>query len=160
MASAAAPSSPAAWVARAAAPGNSDGDGAPVGKVPLPVGVGIAETELDETVVDSVSVEVEVVLASVVASVVVSVTVAEAEGVGVGVALASGIATVTPFWAQVSVTLEMTSASSAGVHDFLTQGVTAAKRDSAFSQWHLKSSRFSQPSVVRGVMKHDSCDSR
>lgn len=106
------------------------------------------ETELSAVVEVTVSVVVslaEVSLAEALDS--------DADGVGVGVALASGRATVTPFWAQVSWTLEITSASSAGVQAFLTQGVTAAKRDSAFLQWHAKSSRFSQPSVVNGVMK-------
>ena len=154
---AAAPSKPTAWVARAAAPGNSDadGDGEPVGTVPLPVGVGKPETELEldasVTVVDDTSVEVAVVVA---------LASELGVGVGVGVALSLGTATVTPFEAQVSSTLEMTSASSAGVQFSLTQGVTAAKSESAFLQWQAKSSRFSQPSVVRGVMKQFNCHGR
>jgi len=84
----------------------------------------------------------------------------EVVAVGVGVALAAGMSTVTPFSAQVSLTFWMTSASSSGVQLSLTQGVTAAKRESAFLQWQPKSSRFSQPSLVRGVMKQVSCDGR
>ena len=59
---------------------------------------------------------------------------AETEAVGVALALplSEGMETVMPLAAQVSLTLEMTSASSAGVQFFFTQGVTAAKRESAF----------------------------
>jgi hypothetical protein len=150
MASAAAPSRPAAWETRVAAPGNSDadGDGAPVGTVPLPVGVGIIETELavDVTVVEA-TVSVEVVLAGALDSE------ADALAVGVALALSSGMEMVTPFWAQVSLTLEMTSASSAGVQAFWTQGVTEDKRVSAFLQWQAKSSRLEQPSLVNGAIK-------
>jgi hypothetical protein len=154
MASAAAPSRPAAWETRAAAPGNSDadGDGAPVGEVPLPVGVGNIETELavEVTVVEA-TVSVEVVLAGALDSEVDAL--ADELAVGVALALSSGMEMVTPFWAQVSLTLEMTSASSAGVQAFWTQGVTEDNRVSAFLQWQAKSSRLEQPSLVNGAMK-------
>lgn len=122
----------------------------------MPEGVGIPEEAM-----------VVVVPAAVVVSVVVAEAdsddeaEAEADGVGVGVALppSVGIETVTPLAAQVSLTLEMTSASSSGEQAFFTQGVTAAKRESAFWQWHLKSSSWEQPSEVRGPMKQLSCNS-
>jgi len=145
MARAAAPSTPTAWVTRAAAPGNSEGlgPGAVVGDVPFPVGVGIIETEVE------VSVAVEVLVASVVVAPALDAGVLD----GAAVLLESGSETVTPLAAHVSLTLEMTSASSSGVQLSLTQGVTAAKRESAFWQWHLKSSRSAQPSEVKGPMK-------
>jgi len=52
MANAAAPSRPTAWVARAAAPGNSVTDGEPVGSVPFAVALGDPEEKDAKMVVE------------------------------------------------------------------------------------------------------------
>jgi hypothetical protein len=112
----------------------------------LPEGVGTAETEVESVV----EVETEVLVSVVVAS---APELDEPDGAGVLLAPDSGTDTVMPFSAQVSSTLEMTSFCSASLQAFLTQGVTAAKSESAFLQWQAKSSRLAQPSLVKGLTK-------
>lgn len=76
---------------------------------------------------------------------------AEEAAVGVGTEMG------TPADSQVLLTPEMTEAWSAALHAFWTQGVTEAKRESDFWQWHLKSVSSEQPSEPRAVRKHWSC---
>lgn len=151
-ASAAIPSRPAAWVARAAAPGNSDtvGDGLP-GAVPFPDGVGAPEAELMATVEVSTD---------VVTSVTVAVGVGSALGVstsldGAGVLLAPGVgtSTVTPASAQVCSTAAMVFSWSSAEQAPCTQGVTEANSESDFLQWQAKSWRLEQPSEPKGSRK-------
>lgn len=61
--------------------------------------------------------------------------------------------TVTPAWAQVLSTAEMTVAWSLAEQELWTQGVTDEMSESNFLQWHAKSVREEQPSEVKGVTK-------
>jgi hypothetical protein len=114
------------------------------------------DTELAIIVLVYISDVAVVVLAASVVVLAASVVVLATSEVTVAV-VASGSATVTPLAAQRSETLEITSASSAGVQASLIQGVTAAKSDSAFWQWHAESSIFWQPSLVKGAKKQFNC---
>jgi hypothetical protein len=66
---------------------------------------------------------------------------------------APGMTMGTPAAWQVLWTAAMAEAWSAAEHAPWTQGCTVERRLAPFWQWHLKSVRAEQPSVVRGPMK-------
>jgi len=167
MARAAAPMIPAAWVAWAAAPVNSDMEALGVmltASVPLTVGMGTGVMEEAMSIVEDISI-VEVIMAEVSSSAeetteltvstaeeMTEVTVSTAELTS-GAALLSGMVMGTPAALQVDSTAEMAAAWSSAEQAPSTQGWTEARRVSPFLQWHSKSVRDSQPSLVRGPTK-------
>ncbi len=166
MARAAAPRIPTAWVAWAAAPVNSDTeeDGAPEAlAAPLAVGVRVATMEetsaATEEAADSTAEETSerteeaseatedaTEEAEAAAEETADVTEAAAE-------LASGMTMGTPAAAQVDSTAEMAAARSSALQAPSTQGWTWERSWAPFSQWHAKSVREAQPSLVRGPTK-------
>lgn len=71
---------------------------------------------------------------------------------------APGIWMGAPFSAQVFWTAAMVASLSLELHAPSTQGCTEERSWAPFWQWHLKSVRDEQPSLVRGPMKQLSCD--
>lgn len=145
---------------REAAPGNSEVEGeGVVGTVPLAVGRGTAETEDEAAVVAGTSYEEGAALEAAGAEVGAALDSGASEEAGADEAGAEeapgwGTSMGTPALAQVDSTPEMTSACSSAEQAPWTQGVTLAKRESDFWQWHLKSVRSEQPSLPNAVKKH------
>jgi hypothetical protein len=71
---------------------------------------------------------------------------------------ALGISMGAPASAQVFWTAAMVAAWSEAEHAPWTQGCTVARRLAPFWQWHLKSVREEQPSLVRGPTRHANWD--
>jgi hypothetical protein len=82
---------------------------------------------------------------------------AAAELAAEGAASVSGMVMGTPACWQVDSTAEMAAAWSSAEHAPCTQGWTSERSAGPFLQWHAKSVRDSQPSLVRGPRKQLSC---
>jgi hypothetical protein len=84
------------------------------------------------------------------------VTGAAAELTAEEAALSSGMVRGTPAALQVDSTAEMALAWSSAPQAPSTQGLTWERSSAPFLQWHSKSVREAQPSLVRGPTKHES----
>lgn len=171
MARAAAPMIPAAWVAWAAAPVNSGMEELGVrltAPVPLTVGKGTGVMEEGISMVEEISMA-ELIMAEVYSAAeetteltvstgeeMTEVTTVSTAELTSGAALLSGMVMGTPAALQVDSTAEMAAAWSSAEQAPSTQGWTEARRVSPFLQWHAKSVRDSQPSLVRGPTKQAS----